>query len=655
MTDRRSRSGLGSPTLFAAFLASLVAVAAFMVVRGPSMVVDLFVYDLMVRSAGSASPSRQVVIVTIDDESVGRYGAWPWPRDLMARLIERLHALGAPVIAVDLLLPANDGQRRLEPDVAADTEVESIDPLDRSSVVLGYALTFASTRADDKPCALSAVSTALPEPGSTPHPADRLFQASGSSCPGWSGHAAAASGFLNLGPDIDGRVRRVPLVMSEGDQVRASLALAAVQTLVGSSPVLSSRGDETLRLGIDGHEIPLDLQGTLALRFRERDRPFSVIPARDVLDGRVAAGVLDERIVFVGPTIRAGRDTVSTPLGQTRSAVEVQATAAENLLQGTFMRPLAYRRAYEMLAALAFGLATAGLVGVLGIAWGLAAAVGLLLAFWIGCVLTVGLASAYLSPVMATLTVAAAATVAVLNRPAQRAAEDKDELRRRRQAHEFVVRSLTSLMEMRDPSTGRHSRRTQGYSRLLAQRLAHTSEYSDYLTDERIEFLSLLAPLHDIGKIGIRDALLNKTSALTPDEVIEMRQHPVYGYETISKTQRQVGMDSGHDDAVLQLAKEIVYTHHEWWDGSGYPLGLRGQEIPLAGRIVALVDVYDALVEPRPYRRRLPHTQAVGLIVKGKGTQFDPDVVDAFLTVEADFLELGTRLRERPAQPPPTH
>jgi response regulator RpfG family c-di-GMP phosphodiesterase len=301
-----------------------------------------------------------------------------------------------------------------------------------------------------------------------------------------------------------------------------------------------------------------------------------------------------------------------------------------------------------MLAALALGLATAGLVGVLGIAWGLAAALGLLLVLWIGCLLTVSLASAYLSPVMATLTVAAAATVAILNRPAQRAAEEKDELRRRRQAHEFVVRSLTSLMEMRDPSTGRHSRRTQAYSRLLAQRLAHTADYGDYLTDERIDFLSLLAPLHDIGKIGIRDALLNKTSALTPDEVIEMRQHPVYGYETISKTQRQVGMDSGHDDAVLQMAKEIVYTHHEWWDGSGYPLGLRGQEIPLAGRIVALVDVYDALVEPRPYRRRLPHNEAVGLIIAGKGTQFDPDVVEAFLTVEADFLELGTRLREQP-------
>ena len=131
-----------------------------------------------------------------------------------------------------------------------------------------------------------------------------------------------------------------------------------------------------------------------------------------------------------------------------------------------------------------------------------------------------------------------------------------------------------------------------------------------------------------------------------------MRLHPVYGYETISKAQRQVGVDSAHDEAILQLAKDIVYTHHERWDGTGYPRGLRAHDIPVAGRIMALVDVYDALVEPRPYRRRLSHDEAVALIVAGRGTQFDPDVVQAFLTVSADFQELGTRLREAPQHRP---
>ncbi|MGE3177687.1 MAG: HD-GYP domain-containing protein, partial [Vicinamibacterales bacterium] len=105
------------------------------------------------------------------------------------------------------------------------------------------------------------------------------------------------------------------------------------------------------------------------------------------------------------------------------------------------------------------------------------------------------------------------------------------------------------------------------------------------------------------------------------------------------------------DEAILQLAKDIVYTHHERWDGTGYPRGLRGEEIPVAGRIMALVDVYDALVEPRPYRRRMPHEEAVALIVGGSGSQFDPDVVRAFLTVAGDFQELGTRLRESAQSP----
>ena len=112
-------------------------------------------------------------------------------------------------------------------------------------------------------------------------------------------------------------------------------------------------------------------------------------------------------------------------------------------------------------------------------------------------------------------------------------------------------------------------------------------------------------------------------------------------------------MDSAHDEEILKLAKDIVYTHHERWDGTGYPRGLRGDEIPIAGRIMALVDVYDALVEPRPYRRRMPHDEAVALIVAGRGSQFDPNVVEAFLTVAPEFQELGTRLRESPAHPQP--
>ena len=124
------------------------------------------------------------------------------------------------------------------------------------------------------------------------------------------------------------------------------------------------------------------------------------------------------------------------------------------------------------------------------------------------------------------------------------------------------------------------------------------------------------------------DHLLNKAGELTPDEYREMKKHPVYGLDVITTAERQVG---AHDDAILAMAKEIVYTHHERWDGKGYPRGLIGEQIPIPGRLIALVDVYDALTTRRRYRAPLTHDEAVDVIVAGTGTHFDPAVVDAFL------------------------
>src|SRR5262249_10868466 len=159
-----------------------------------------------------------------------------------------------------------------------------------------------------------------------------------------------------------------------------------------------------------------------------------------------------------------------------------------------------------------------------------------------------------------------------------------------------------SLTEIRDAETGRHSRRTQRYARLLAQQLATDPRFHEYLTPQTIDLLAQLAPLHDIGKVGVPDRLLTKPGRLTSAEYEEMKQHPVRGRDVIVRAARDVGVP---DHTILALAEEIVYTHHERWDGSGYPLGLRAGQIPVPGRVMALVDVYDALVSKRVYREAL--------------------------------------------------
>ena len=144
--------------------------------------------------------------------------------------------------------------------------------------------------------------------------------------------------------------------------------------------------------------------------------------------------------------------------------------------------------------------------------------------------------------------------------------------------------------------------------------------------------LSSLAPLHDIGKVGIPDHILNKPGALTPEELEEMQKHPALGHDVILKAEKQVGV---HDDVTLAMAKDIVYTHHERWDGSGYPQGLRGTEIPIAGRVMAIVDVYDAASARTLYSRTMSHDDTVKFIIGGKGIHFDPAVVEAFVKVSA--------------------
>jgi response regulator RpfG family c-di-GMP phosphodiesterase len=240
----------------------------------------------------------------------------------------------------------------------------------------------------------------------------------------------------------------------------------------------------------------------------------------------------------------------------------------------------------------------------------------------------------FISPLFPTVGVLSTLAVMTLAKFTVERGRANTATREKTTAQRLMVQSLLSLTEVRDAETGRHSRRTQQYARLLAEQLATRPDFHGYLSRERIDLLSSLAPLHDIGKVGVRDCVLNKPGALTPEELAEMRAHPVLGREVILKAEARAGV---RDDATLEMAKDIVYTHHERWDGSGYPQGLRGAAIPIAGRVMAVVDVYDAARARNLYQKCLPHSAIVDLIVAGKGTHFDPAVVDAFLSVEDLF------------------
>jgi putative two-component system response regulator len=165
--------------------------------------------------------------------------------------------------------------------------------------------------------------------------------------------------------------------------------------------------------------------------------------------------------------------------------------------------------------------------------------------------------------------------------------------------------------------------------------LKNHPRFSSLLDDETIDLLCKSAPLHDIGKVGVSDKILLKPGRLTDQEFEEMKQHTIYGRDTILAAERKLGNTS-----FLRVAREIAYTHHERWDGSGYPEGLKGEQIPVPGRLMALADSYDALTSKRIYKPQIPHEKAVEIIIEEKGSHFDPEVVDAFLKLKEHFRQI---------------
>lgn len=204
---------------------------------------------------------------------------------------------------------------------------------------------------------------------------------------------------------------------------------------------------------------------------------------------------------------------------------------------------------------------------------------------------------------------------------------------------QVAILALASLAEVRDVETGNHLRRTQNYMRALAKKLCHHPRFSNYLNTQMIDMLFKCAPLHDIGKVGIPDRILLKPGRYEPHEFEIMKTHPQLGHDALMQAQEA----SVTSFEFIQVAIEIVYCHHEKWDGTGYPQGLVGDAIPIPARLMALADVYDALISRRVYKDGMDHAQAQAIIINGRGIHFDPDVVDAFLVLGDEFQAIAVR------------
>lgn len=204
-----------------------------------------------------------------------------------------------------------------------------------------------------------------------------------------------------------------------------------------------------------------------------------------------------------------------------------------------------------------------------------------------------------------------------------------------KQLQDAMLTAIAGLVECRDIGTGGHTDRAQCYMKLLVGKMIEKNLYAETVNRQNMETIIQAAKLHDVGKIGIPDSILSKPTNLTPDEYEVMKTHVLQGKRAIDRILGKVD-----ESELLYHAALMAYTHHERWDGTGYPQGLKGEDIPLHGRLMAIADVYDALISERPYKNAYSHDEAMKIITEGRGTQFDPVLTDLFIEIESEIRKI---------------
>lgn len=620
----------------------------------PLAALDRASFDGLLKATASGRPAEKTVVVDVDDVSLSALGQWPWPRYRLAALIQRIADERPAAIALDILLPEADRSSLASiretfrrdfgvdvewsgvPDGLLDNDGYLAQEIARADVVGSRYFYFDHVGRGDRP-----LEPALRLTGRT----DLLALDEATGVLDNAAPIAARTrlgGFVNHRLDDDGVLRRLPLLIRHRGAIHANLSLVAVMRTLGVDQASIEAGRDGLRLAVGAHRVPIDPAGTALVRFDGPPRLYRAVSALDVVEGRVGADDFRGKVVFIGSSAVGLNDLHATSIAPRFPGLRVQAALAENILQDRFVAAPSWAPAAGLAACLLAGALMAALFSlthrigsiVAGSAALAAVAGSASYAAWAGAGLFVSAASTLL--VVATLFVVfAAARFAIEHRRAEAWRRQLEN------ARQVTIESMASVAETRDPETGAHIKRTQHYVRAIAQELRRTGHHRQTLTPEFIDLLFLSAPLHDVGKVGVPDQILMKPGRLTEQEMVLMKRHAEFGRQIIGSSSQHI-----EGDNFLTVAGEIAATHHEKWDGTGYPLGLAGAQIPLSGRIMAVADIYDALISRRCYKEPFPHRVAMDMMGELRGTTFDPDVLDAFVAIESEVLAIAARFKD---------
>lgn len=631
------------------FILALAIKFSPMVERLNNVITD-FQIGLLPKTEVSPLP----VIVEVDEKSLAIYGQWPWPRYQLARLLEILQNSGAASVGIDALFVERDRtspleiQRVMERDFQEKLPLSAISgPLRDYDAILGNTIktgpfVLSYFFSFDAPTAnvcqpKSAIGAWLSTDGTNiPQHLNHAVNVTCNILPIQQG--ANFSGFINSAPDSDGIYRKTPLIIEYKGRLYPSLALQTYFTANHIEHFLLASGEDGLNLQLGKLQIPLDQAGNLLIKFPTQEQEFKKISAADLLSGKADASLIRGKIVFVGFSAAGLHEFRPTPYAPQFLGVEFHAAIVDNLSRQDFLHRPDYALSLEFTIAALLGLVL--LVGL--------ACTGPIAIVAVPCLVMIGLfaisqlvlanTGIIISPTLPVIMTMLALLTLALMKYVRESIRTKQMTLQVARTQEGIIGSFCSMSEYRDPETGAHIKRTQEYIKALAQHLQNHTKFKGILTNEVIDLLFKAAPLHDIGKIGIRDHILLKNDRLTEIEFQVMQSHPQIGAEIIQSVAKQIGWNR-----FMQIAHQICLYHQEKWDGSGYPQGLAGDEIPFPARFMALADVYDALISKRVYKPAFSHNKAVAIIREGKNKHFDPLLVEAFEEIHEQCRDIALR------------
>ena len=611
---------------------------------------DHVLLDAALSGSAKHRPASHVVVIDLDEKSLAALGQWPWPRYQVASLIQHIADAKPSAIGLDLMFPEADRtsliniQSAFKRDFGLDIAFTGApDGLTDNDGFLGY--TIGNTKAVASNYFFfdhwtRTEASDVSRPAFVGSGGDGLALREASGVLGNTEKVAAQTGmtgFINMQPDSDGDLRRITLLLSHDHVIHANLALATYMQSrhLDSARLSTDRSGPVIEVG--DRSIPIDQQGDAILRFDGGPQLYNSISAMDILNGDFKPEALAGKMVFVGSSAAALSDLHHTAFDPYFPGLDIQAAMAEYIADGQFVRVPSWDGDVIVIECLLLAVLMAMLFTKIGGATAAVLGSGLIALLPVVIAMTAfSSASIFISPAAPLLLTAllflvfSAARFVIEQRVAFL------NMRRLHNARQVTIESMAAVAETRDPETGAHIKRTQHYVKAIALQLRKAGHYTEILTRDYIETLFISAPLHDIGKVGVPDHILLKPGKLTPEELVIMRRHAEFGRSIITSTSRMI-----EGDNYLIIAGEIAATHHEKWDGSGYPLGLSGQAIPLAGRIMAVADIYDALISKRCYKEPFPHSSATSMMREMRGQTFDPVILDAFFTIEAAIIEIA--------------